>query len=204
MIYLIKDKDLFKVGFTDNIIQRMKAYNTHNPTAKLLDVKEGSREDESQLHTIFKEFHFKNEWFHYNDQVLIVWETYFKTREVICVKPVAEVSKDENHIKLFTKFLEPFYSLDSDNARKIFLWLCEHSNSGKVILLTKDRIKMASEINICPDTITNNLKKLKDANLIKGEKGDFIINPQVAWNGNLRTRKQLLEDENIQKTFSLL
>lgn len=50
MLYLIKSSDYIKVGFTTNIRNRMKAYNTCNPDYELLDLVEGTEQDESDFH----------------------------------------------------------------------------------------------------------------------------------------------------------
>ena len=62
---------------------------------------------------------------------------------------------------------------------------------------------MAEEINVSPNTITNNLKVLKDNNLISGEKGEFLINPQVFWKGELKEREKLLKDNDVQIIFKI-
>lgn len=43
MIYLIQSGNLYKIGYTTNLEHRFDQYKQHNPTAILLDSKEGSR-----------------------------------------------------------------------------------------------------------------------------------------------------------------
>jgi hypothetical protein len=50
MLYLIKSGNYIKVGYTTNINKRLCAYNTCNPDYELIDVVEGSKQDESEFH----------------------------------------------------------------------------------------------------------------------------------------------------------
>ena len=113
--------------------------------------------------------------------------------------------KSDKFFMTFVDFLSPFFNLKSDNARKILVWMCEHAefNTGKVHLTSSARLQMAEEIDICPNTITNNLKKLKDAKLISGEKGEFQITPVIFWKGSIDKRAELLENREIQITFGI-
>ena len=69
--------------------------------------------------------------------------------------------------------------------------------------ITADRVKMAADIGICSNTITNNLKKLKELKLIDGEKGSFVINPQIFWKGDKSVRDSLLKTEEFKIKFSI-
>ena len=104
----------------------------------------------------------------------------------------------------FINFMTPFFNL-KDNAKKILAWMCKNAefNTGQISLTTAKRKQMAEEINVSPNTITNNLKVLKDNNLISGEKGEFLINPQVFWKGELKEREKLLKDNDVQIIFKI-
>lgn len=113
--------------------------------------------------------------------------------------------KEDAFYMTFIDYISPFYKLNSDNARKILCWMCNHAewNTGKISLSTGSRAQMAEDCDICPNTITNNLKKLKDLKLISGEKGEFQINPQIFWKGDLSVRRQKLKDQELQIIFQL-
>lgn len=49
MLYLIRDRDYIKIGFTDNLDQRQKAYETTNCYAEVIMTKDGSRRDEKNI-----------------------------------------------------------------------------------------------------------------------------------------------------------
>ena len=83
MIYLIlsagfKDNnpDQFekrlKIGYTDNLENRLKAYLTTNPDIILLQTREGDTSLESYLHKKFEKYRYKDsrEWFYYNQEII--------------------------------------------------------------------------------------------------------------------------------------
>lgn len=61
MIYLIEDRDYLKIGYTRNLKNRLEAYELHNCYAKLLATKEGTLEDEKNLHALCKKYCYKGE-----------------------------------------------------------------------------------------------------------------------------------------------
>lgn len=43
MVYLIQSGKYLKVGYAENLMSRLKAYDTHNPDYQLLGVIDGDR-----------------------------------------------------------------------------------------------------------------------------------------------------------------
>lgn len=113
--------------------------------------------------------------------------------------------KSDEFYMTFIDYISPMYKLKSENARKLLVWLCCHAewNTGEVNLTAADRKNITDELGICNNTITNNLQSLKKLNLISGEKGKFIINPQIFWKGDTKTRGQLLQSNEIKIKFSI-
>jgi hypothetical protein len=61
-VYYVRVADLIKIGYTENIRNRMKTYPPHT---KLLATEPGGPARESQRHTQFKHLlAARNEWFH--------------------------------------------------------------------------------------------------------------------------------------------
>lgn len=116
---------------------------------------------------------------------------------------VKKISED-NFYMTFIDYISPFFKLPP-NAIKVLIWMCKNAefNTGKVTLASKTREKLAKEAGISPTTITANLSTLKKAKLIDGERGEFIINPQIFWKGELKARKEILKDANLKVTFSI-
>lgn len=90
MIYLIQSGNLYKIGYTTNLEHRFDQYKQHNPTAILLDSKEGSRKDESNLHKLCEEYRIdRPEWFN-SDKVVTIFKDYI---------PIKEDKKEEDKTK---------------------------------------------------------------------------------------------------------
>ena len=78
MLYLIKqqgkEKNYLKIGYTKNIEDRIKAYNTHNAEFELIDSIEGEKDIETFAHEILFQFKYKGEWYVENNEVYLIWE----------------------------------------------------------------------------------------------------------------------------------
>lgn len=83
--------------------------------------------------------------------------------------------------------------------------MCELAeyNTGMVKLTTAVRQEICKSLSISPNTLTNNLSLLKSKNLIKGDKGDFIINAQIFWKGDAESREKLLNTPAFRVIFEL-
>lgn len=138
------------------------------------------------------------------------------TREIVDPETgeiqVVETSKtfttkvnSETFYMTFLEFAGPILGLNPSACRDLLVKMLDMAeyNTGKVSLSTAARKRLCEELKVTNNSITNYLKKLKDSKLISGEKGEFIINPQIFWKGELNARKQLLKDANIKITFSI-
>ena len=78
MLYLIKEygknKTYLKIGYTQNLEERLKAYNTHSAEFELVNSMEGGSELESFAHKLLAEYNIKGEWFKEDPMVYYVWE----------------------------------------------------------------------------------------------------------------------------------
>ena len=78
MLYLIKqygrNTTYLKIGYTQNLQERLKAYNTHNAEFELVNSMEGSQELEAFAHKLLLEYNIKGEWFKEDPMVYYVWE----------------------------------------------------------------------------------------------------------------------------------
>ncbi len=92
MLYLIKDRDYIKIGYTANLDQRQKAYETTNCYAEVIMTKDGTRKDEFNLHKLCDKWHYKNEWFYYDDEIVKIFEEYQPDQEERIKKLEAEIS----------------------------------------------------------------------------------------------------------------
>lgn len=113
--------------------------------------------------------------------------------------------ESESFYMTFIDYIAPLYNLKSDAAKNVLNWMCCHAeyNTGKVQLTTNQRDLACEELGMKSNSLSNHLKKLKDLKLIEGERGDFIINPQIFWKGDTVTRDKMLRDNEIKIIFKL-
>lgn len=131
------------------------------------------------------------------------------TGEVVQVetkKTFTDKIKAEHFYMTFLDYIAPLYKLKGEIPHKILTWLCERAiyNSGKVILSTGERKELCQELDITNPQLSNNLKKLKELNLISGDQGNYQINPQIFWKGDMQSRRSFLEGKSLQVSFEIL
>lgn len=112
MLYLIQDRDYLKIGYSSNMDQRKKAYETTNCYAEVIMTKDGSRKDETILHNLCKPWQYKNEWFYYDEQVIEIFKEYqpnqeqkVKELEESIVDIKNQISKIQENINVLTAFI---------------------------------------------------------------------------------------------------
>lgn len=130
MLYLIKDRDYIKIGYTSNLDQRQKAYETTNCYAEVIMAKDGTRKDEFNLHKLCDKWHYKNEWFYYDDEIVKIFEEHQPDQEERLKKLEADVSTLKiqmqsiiNYINKNVKELEEWNNawVEIDNDMKEYL-----------------------------------------------------------------------------------
>ena len=72
---------------------------------------------------------------------------------------------------------------------------------GYTLRLIREEIETNYKMHL--EQVLNNIKILKDNKIISGEKGSFILNPQIHWKGDTETRRRLLQNQEIKITFSI-
>ena len=108
MIYLIESGEYYKIGYAENLKNRCKNYNTHNPNYAVIDTMEGNKLDEKILHKLCKKYHEKLEWFTKCKNVLMLWEAYkYSNQEIsnLIIKRDTRIKQLENHLDKVDKHL---------------------------------------------------------------------------------------------------
>lgn len=77
MLYLIKSGDYIKIGFSNDVVNRMKSYKTCNPDFEILDIQTGSEYDEKRWHDLLLIYKHRGEWFHFNQEILNLWNQQY-------------------------------------------------------------------------------------------------------------------------------
>lgn len=175
MLYLILSSNYLKIGYSKNTKKRLLAYNTCNPDYILLDVVRGTIKDETEFHKEISHYCYKTEWFYFNQNIIDLWNTKFNRQITF-------------HQRAWK----------SQKAKSLYLWLCNHEKNNKVLLSTGIRSELSKELNMSQSCITNNLKTLKNSELIFGEKGTFIINPKFYWRGNAEDKQIVIDEINTK------
>ena len=81
MLYLIESGIYAKIGYTsdnETLEKRLNSYQTHNPSFRLLDTAEGSKEDEKRLQALYKDYKADSntEWSYTKKLVIKIWIDY--------------------------------------------------------------------------------------------------------------------------------
>lgn len=184
MIYLIQSGNFLKIGYTSDIVKRMKQYNTCNPDYILLGITEGNREDEKRLHNKFSKLKHKNEWFYYNDSILKEFKSY------------GTVSDDE-FFCMFSCGSNALYKLQSVIAIKLVLMLCCSLKSNSAILHVSNRLRgeLGVNLGISQKKLDEAFELLEEHNIIYRKNGNIKLNPIMFWKGNIKSRNYtILED----------
>lgn len=78
MIYLIKqegkNENYLKIGYTKDLDDRLKAYNTHNANFELIETFEGDKDVEAFAHKTLANLKYKGEWYIENNEIYLIWE----------------------------------------------------------------------------------------------------------------------------------
>lgn len=177
MIYLIQSGNLYKIGYTTNLEHRFDQYKQHNPTAILLDSKEGSRKDESNLHKLCEEYKIdRPEWFN-SDKVISIFRDYIPIKEEETKGQVEETitSHDREYVYEYT-FCDNFSNLyivcspiGSIEIKIICLLLnsfFKQYNLNTKLIITKSLLQKLLKIK-SKNTLIRREKVLKELGIIK-------------------------------------
>ncbi len=96
--------------------------------------------------------------------------------------------------------------IEQNRTLQIFQWMYHHINreTQDVSLSAFTRKQICEELQISNNQITNSIRKLKELNLITGDKGTFTLNPEIFWKGDAQTRKQVLEGKSLKISYELI
>jgi len=92
----------------------------------------------------------------------------------------------------FIDHVQFLYTLNN-TEKNIMIYCCNNAkfNSGEVRITPQDRIEMMAFFNVKKAAICNNIKSLIAKNLLIGQKGKYLINPDLFWKGTFDGRESL-------------
>ena len=103
---------------------------------------------------------------------------------------------EEEFYMTFIKNLSSILNLNSFTEIKVLVKLCEMAefNTGKVSLTAGKRNEFIELLSINKAYLSSSIKSLINKGLLKGEKGEYEINPLVFWKGSLKERNALIKE----------
>ena len=109
-------------------------------------------------------------------------------------------SSSEEFFITFLSGLNSITDLVRPSDVKVLALLCTKANpvNGIVELSVNARSTMTKSLDMTQQSFSNALLRLRQANLLEGERGDFEVHPQNFWRGSLEDRQVLLKDMSAE------
>lgn len=116
-------------------------------------------------------------------------------------------TEEDSFYNVFLDYVHWMYNIRSAITLKVLLWMLENAefNSGKVMLTIGARAELREFLDISAQALSRALQELlcngaisrcytvdKKTGEQKERKGEYIINPQMFWKGELKTRRKLI------------
>lgn len=95
----------------------------------------------------------------------------------------------------YSRFMSILYNLNSLAAIKIlwkFLEIAKY-NTGEVFITPQIKKNIIESLKISLSIYNKSIVTLKDAEIISGERGLYVINPKIHWKGDFKTREKLIQ-----------
>lgn len=180
MIYLIADieKRWCKIGISRNPKSRSNSIQTGIPfEVEILNVIEGDRKEERNLHQKFKKYHIRGEWFYYNTEIQ-------KHIESINQLPIYE-----------NRSIKRIEVISQEMVDNLYAHLLQNYNIGAEICISKQlRVNIGKKLELNERTVLNTLGMLVEKKLIyTTSKSIYKINPRYAYKGSTHNRNRDLK-----------
>lgn len=124
-----------------------------------------------------------------------------ETGEVTTLRKTVSIStkNSDEFFMVFVKFISGLFELKSANDIKILIKFCQIAefNTGAVLIPPGRRKEILDELDIQTSHFSNSLNRLKKANLITGEQGNYKLNPIVTWKGDIKTRDSVIKTKGL-------
>lgn len=111
-------------------------------------------------------------------------------------------SSDEFYMT-FIEYSALLFQLKSEPAKRVLAWMCNNMeyNKGTISIPTKQRKQLCEELQMDSPQLTHCIKKLKDLNILTGDRGFYTLNPLLFWKGTLTERGKLLKAKDLKISF---
>ena len=133
-----------------------------------------------------------------------VIDTY--TGEIISetVSKTFSVKKESEPFFLtYSKYMSVLFNLNSISAIKLLWKMLEIAqyNTGVVSITAPLKKQILAELDISVSIYGKAINMLRDAEIISGERGLYIINPKIHWKGDFKTRERLIASKGLRVTI---
>ena len=116
MLYLIESGNYYKIGYCINLKNRLITYDTNNPDYKVITTKDGNRTDEFILHKLCNKFHYRNEWFHKDPEIITVFIEYEYSTWLD--RQIQDLIKQETKIRKRERYLKTYVSKNRNKLKQ--------------------------------------------------------------------------------------
>lgn len=119
-------------------------------------------------------------------------------------KTIVHKSIEDSFYMAFTNYIMWIYQVKSTATLKILYKILEKAefNTGRVDITAGFRSQLESELDLCKSQITKSLTELTNKKVLIQQtqtkngkeiplKGCYMVNPEMFWKGDLKTRKEL-------------
>lgn len=183
-LYIIKSNGAVKLGFSENIPARIKAYNTHNHSVELISshYRADGKEFERYFHKVNKLERLSGEWYPADKESYILE----------CINSEKIFEKEKDFFYFNNKILGILYGQNlSTSSPKVFWWLLERYQGLYDTFAINKALKeeAAEKLKLTTRTIETALKELTDSNLLyKTNRSTYKVNAAYVWKGALKDR----------------
>lgn len=190
VLYLIKSRDRFKIGYTSNLKKRLSTYITHNPDIELISYKQGTRKDEKELHIKYEKYLITNsEWMIIPKEEIKNLLKDFEVNSCLKSSIVFNLSNIDNLVKLDGNLIHLLFCIVYGEELSLF----DIDEEGYFYnnKLFKDHIREAN-LDLSDGAIDVYISQLtKQGFLIKKCKGCYMLNLTYFFKGRVRDAAQM-------------
>ena len=207
MLYLIKSQNYLKIGYTDNLKDRLRSYDIHNPQYELLDICNGTIKDETAIHHLVEKYNYKSEWYYYNDEIIKIWKKCKKIlesgKEIQYTKPpklsLLQIIATLNGNEKINKSLEYILSTNTKYKIDILLYLCNivNYNSGTIQYSIEFKKEIAKTFSIDYTQVNQLLNTFVRLGFLEGNNKIFVLSKNFLKFNNSTTKQEFIE--NVKK-----
>lgn len=114
------------------------------------------------------------------------------------------IGRQEEFYMTYCRYMAPMYELTYADDLKLLIKMCELAEyeKGTVFLTQQRRSDILVELGMHTANMSKSLKRLKEKNLITGDRGEYTINHLIFWKGDRSKRLELLRNNGLTATFN--